>query len=128
MRIHSDTITTQNIAAAASYARVGIEVLTEHGSRSRAKAFEVQLSGSSSYRAQGGWWLAATWDEWGNFLHFLYGVDDNMLAGQPSYGYDGQDDFLSKTAEALESHLHYQEITGRKRAGYTAPWLQAVAA
>lgn len=78
MRIHTNTLTEADIRAMVpSTAYVG--KLTTHGSRSHARAFDLNLGGSGR---TGGQWgqtdgKAATWDEWGMFLAALYKADPN---------------------------------------------------
>lgn len=86
MRIHSDKLTFNDILAGADRAGRRVRVqFTEHGSRSRARAFRISLTGTSSRRpnnAAGGRFKngtgdahAATWDEWGMFLAELFRRD-----------------------------------------------------
>ena len=90
MRIHSDTLTVTDIYQAATAAGPAVRVeVTEHGSRSRVKAFRVTLTGTSSRRPNNGTGgrfrdgvetggdYAATWDEWGIFLGELFRRDEN---------------------------------------------------
>lgn len=81
MRIHTDTITLDDIHEAARLARVSFETLSEHRSRKRRHAFEVKLLGSSPSRPNSGHRgadsdeYAASWDEWGIFLAHLFSND-----------------------------------------------------
>lgn len=84
MRIHSDVITREDIHRAARHARVDLATFTDHGSRSRARAFDVKLEGESRRRPNGGAsgagsGYAATWDQWGVFLGFLFELDARMV-------------------------------------------------
>ena len=79
MRIHTDTLSILDIRKACEGLPIYTEVLTSHGSRKRAHAFEVQLSGTSNHRAQSGDWNAATWDEWGAFLGRLFNADPEVI-------------------------------------------------
>lgn len=83
MRLHSNTITPEHIANAAQRAHVTVPVLRKHGSKKRARAFEIQLSGNGITGGQFGSldYRSATWDEWGIFLAALYTQDPNMVAG-----------------------------------------------
>lgn len=120
MRIHSDTLDRDTVFRAALAAKTYAEVLSAHGSRSRAGAFEVQLSGSSPYTAQSGAWKAATWDEWGVFLDSLFDIDPHMIAGP----YNGRNDFIDKTQEDVNRNEGpYAEAVGKPRPYMTAPWL-----
>jgi hypothetical protein len=98
MRIHcSNDVTTSTIYAAARHARVDVTI-TEHGSRSRDHAFDVKLEGESRRRPNGGAsgagsGYAATWDQWGVFLGFIFDVDPDAKC----WAYDGRSDFARKT-------------------------------
>ena len=83
MRLHTNTLTESDIRDAARRAGVTLEHLGRHGSRKRAHAFEVALSGSGVTGGQwgGGGYKSATWDEWGIFLGALYRADAEMVAG-----------------------------------------------
>lgn len=82
--------------------------LTEHGSRKRARAFEVKLSAepgtdrhghnrrwanSGQYGAAGD--KAATWFEWGDFFASIFAADPRAVIGP----YDGVREFLYITAQ-----------------------------
>lgn len=88
MRIHTDKLTSVDIYNAAAKAGANAEV-SLHKSRSRARAYEVKLTGLSNRRPMGGPGegddYAATWDQWGVFLGFLYSIEYNMAAGN-AYG------------------------------------------
>lgn len=109
MRLHSDTITYRDIANAADAAStvedgsVYVE-MTMHGSRSRARAFEVGLSGDGTRnkrrrnpgagdKDRSDLDYAATWDAWGRFFAYLYSVDSEMTC----YAYADENDFHHKT-------------------------------
>jgi len=80
MRIHSDFTETLDLQKAAHVADVAFTRLGLHGSRSRAQAYDVILTGSSSRNQNmGGTDKAATWDEWGIFLGVLFGLDPHMV-------------------------------------------------
>jgi len=117
MRIHSNKITEQDIRealeteiAAGRIARtVTFKILSQHGSKSHTRAFEVQLeswgkvdgdgrrSGNSgSYGA--GEDYAATYDEWGFLLAALYRNDIWMVCGSPKNAvYEDMDHFNTRT-------------------------------
>jgi hypothetical protein len=97
MRLHTDTLTEQDIHFACCSAGVTAEVFTRHGSRSRDHAFEVILSGSNTRNANGHSFKAATWDEWGVFFAALFERDPQMFAGNKNWGYDGAHAFHRKT-------------------------------
>jgi hypothetical protein len=95
MRIHTDTLTTGDFYDAARKAGVTIDRNGMHGSRSRARAFDFILSGSSNRRQNfGGDGQAATWDEWGIFLSWLFAVDPNATVPKV---YEGLAEFERKT-------------------------------
>lgn len=79
MRIHTNTLTHDNLETAARTARVTLRTASGHGSRSRDHAFNVRLEGSGGRNNTGlygaGDYSGATWDEWGAFLAALYAVD-----------------------------------------------------
>lgn len=91
MRIHTDILTTADIRDAAERAGSAVHAdYTRHGSRSRAHAFHIKLTGTSSRRPNNGTGgrfrdgvadsndeHAATWDEWGMFLAELFRRDPN---------------------------------------------------
>lgn len=110
MRLHTDKITRADLIEATNAAydegqdgHVWLE-MTEHGSRSRARAFEVGLEGDGTvnrrrrnpgksvpYGTNKGY--AATWDAWGRFFAYLFDIDPDMTC----YAYDGRRDFHAKT-------------------------------
>lgn len=102
MRLHTDQC-MDNLTAAAQWARVETVRFTHHKSRSRRQAFDIVLSGSNSRRINSptlGHHLAATWDEWGIFLHYLFERDSTMIAGEQ---YRGQYDFNNRTGDRFGS-------------------------
>ena len=113
MRIHTDKIEHAHLRTARKAANtpedgyVRLHAM-EHGSRSRARAFEVGLEGDGTRnkrRRNPGTrrdsdraydkerQYAATWDAWGRFLAHLYTVDPSMVAGP----YKNADDFHDQT-------------------------------
>jgi len=117
MRIHTDILTVSDIYAAAAHAGGGdyrtspvMVDVTEHGSRSRARAFNVKLTGTSTRRpnpGQGGHTgdtYAATWDEWGMFLAELFRRDGaatipNVYPGMGDFEYQTNGRFNALTPE-----------------------------
>jgi hypothetical protein len=76
-------VTDADLYVAAVKAGVDLQRQTRHGSRSRDRAYDVILSGSSPYWANSGGYgadgfKAATWDEWGWFLAHLFEVDPSV--------------------------------------------------
>lgn len=123
MKIHSDIITREDLFNSLPKFNLEVEV-TMHGSRKRARAFNVGLQwdgpkvkGDGRYRRNygtsgGGFdqpW-AATYDEWGEWLARLFEIDPDAIAGS----YNGREDFIAQTTE-MRSY--------RKDARF--PWLTA---
>lgn len=99
MRIHTDVLEMRDIWTAALHAGVIEHGLTQHGSRSRNRAFNLYLEGSGRH---GGQWghhgeKSATWDEWGIFLARLYLRDPNM-----------------RIAGVYENAEHFHWVTGNR--------------
>ena len=101
MRIHSDVLDNFDLYRAARVAGVTFVRFDEHGSRSHKRAWDIVLSGTSTHRTQAGGRqeFAATWDEWGMFFAYLFGQDEQMMAGNKSWGYRDRADFDRKTDE-----------------------------
>jgi hypothetical protein len=79
VRIHTNTLGQLDIQNAAYKAGAYITELSRHGSRTHDHAYEVKLSGESSWRQMGNRdEYAASWDQWGIFLAELYDRDDSM--------------------------------------------------
>ena len=98
MRIHADRLTRLDFRDAAQTAGVTIEKLSEHGSRSRTRAFDVTLSGDSKRRPNrdhASDEFAATWDQWGTFLAYLFYEDGSVTI--PS-AYKSEAEFHTATA------------------------------
>ena len=103
MRIHTNENTMSNIFAAARMARVDLDVLESYKSKTHDAAFEVILSGESRRRQNTGKSsrernFAATWDQWGVFLSFLFRIDPDMRCGDTKHPqYANAADFEEKT-------------------------------
>lgn len=100
MRIHTDKLSALDIYAAANFtAGARVDEVTEHGSRTRARAFRFYLLGSSSFRPNqrdhGPDDYAATWDEWGIVIGQLFARDPAAHFGRNSYR--SAEDFHYKT-------------------------------
>lgn len=126
MRIHTDTIMVSDVyRATAANGMTGVSVdVMEHGSHSRARSFEVSLEGTGTRRKNTGRYggpaddgtYAATWDEWGIFLAYLFNVDPKAWAGgtrkRPIY--DGRADFHAatggrfRTLEQADQHKNHR--------------------
>ena len=83
MRIHSDVINVVDLfQVVSSTPGVYDTHLSSHGSRKRARAFELKLSGSSNFRQNGNRDKnAATWDEWGVVIGKLFAIDPKAIIG-----------------------------------------------
>jgi len=86
VKIHSDVLEMTDLwnAARAAGPRGAVLVeATRRGSRQRTHGFDVSLTGTSTRRPnnRGAWKemddYAATWDEWGMFLAYLFDKDPN---------------------------------------------------
>lgn len=81
MRFHGN-FTSTDLDTAARIAGVTFHSRTEHGSRSRTRAWNVRLEGSGGRTNTGmygaGDYNGATWDEWGAFIAALYAIDPDM--------------------------------------------------
>lgn len=89
MRIHTNKLVAENITAMVEALLPGCRVhnLREHRSRSRVRAFELNMSGHGT---TGGQWgsaglKTATWDEWGILINALYDLDPTAHWGKNSY-------------------------------------------
>lgn len=80
MKVHTNTLTRDDVAEAAAAAGVTVISLTEHRSQSRDHAFNLILSGSGRSGGQYGNASAksATWDEWGIVLAELFRRDPSV--------------------------------------------------
>lgn len=99
MRIHTDNLTATHLYSAALISRARLD-LTMHGSKSRARAFEVRLTGESRRRPNSGTRgagddYAATWDQWGVFLAVLFEADPDMVV--PYYA--SPEDYAAQTGD-----------------------------
>jgi len=122
VKIHSDIITATDIASAAThassitransentgvyrYAMVRTTRCEPKGSRKRARAFDVILTGSNTRGQQHDPRTpAATYDEWGHFLAHLFAIDPKMVT--PYYA--DAADFHTKTANCY--HMTATEV------------------
>lgn len=104
MKIHTNLLTSHDVYAATmagGMRGVNVECVTQ-GSRSRKRGLTVHLTGNSTRRPNGGNrgankdsdGYAATWDEWGMFLQYLFDLDPDAIA---TGAYNGLDDFGMKT-------------------------------
>lgn len=103
MRLHTNVIEYTDIAKAAHFSTgqgegfVYTDKVERHGSRSRNHSFDVLLEGdgTTNKRRRNGEpeKYAATWNQWGWFLGFLFNIDPDMKC----WAYDGANDFHEKT-------------------------------
>lgn len=104
MRIHSDILTVADVYDAVSDLPGVYVTVSENGSRTHRKGFEVSLEGNGYARNTGSYGSdrstpGATWDEWGVFLARLFDVDPRALPGSVKYPvYVDAGDFHRKTA------------------------------
>lgn len=109
MRIHSNYLTMGDIIGATKGLPNVFVNVTEHGSRTHARAFEVRLEGNGYARNTGksgadSYETGATWDEWGVFLARLFNLDANALCGTVKYPvYENGYDFHQKTMDRFEA-------------------------
>lgn len=114
MKIHSDILTRGDFITAARRAGVTIVDLSEHGSKTRLRAFKFYISGSGVFGGQYGnaSHKTATWDEWGIALAHLFDVDPFTHTGKG--GYVGAEDYhwqtggRFKTLTADQQHLRHR--------------------
>jgi hypothetical protein len=122
MRIHTDRLTKTDIYQAAAHAGGGdyrispVRVdVTQRGSRSAARAFDVYLFGTSTRRPnnRGAWREnddhAATWDEYGIFLAELFKRDPWMTIPRV---YESAAHFHWATSERFETLTPEQQHGG----------------
>ena len=85
MDLHTNTLTYADVTEAAKRADVQFSQIGKLGSRRAAHKFTITLTGNSRRRPNSGRGgagdsdaYAATWDQWGQFLAYLYGIDPDM--------------------------------------------------
>ena len=109
MRLHTDTLTAADVYAATAHLPGVYATVTEHGSRSRKRAFEVRLEGNGYPRNSGRYGSdsaeqGATWDEWGSFFAALFAIDPDMLCGSAAHpAYRDAQHFHAVTAGRFEA-------------------------
>lgn len=116
MRLHSDILTSSDILEALKRAKdaekvaghVGFEIFEERGSRSRKRAFEIQLGTYQKFKGDKRGWknsgkhgagdvYAATWREWGFFIKELFEMDPELTFGH----YKSENEFHRMTNYAF---------------------------
>lgn len=128
MRIHtSNDVTYSTIFDAAKFAGVGIDV-DNHASRTHDTAWEIKLTGSSSRRPnnRGAWREsddhAATWDEWGMVLGYIFWIDPAARVGsvtRPAYA--DATDFEFKTDYRFAANIKPDDLHGDHTWDLVAP-------
>lgn len=125
MKVHSDTITRQDILRSAmGMSGICLEIEREFEPRKRnpqtgepfARGFHVYLTSyrlTGSVSAHNPEMRSATWDEWGIFIDRLFAVDEDATIAH----YKGRDDFMRQTREDAERRRKHR---GEK---IEAPWL-----
>ena len=112
MKIHSDVFALSDIhdaTRAAGMRGVHAQVI-QRGSRTRARSFDVKLSGTSTRLQNPGTGPrddiehAATWDEWGMFINALFVLDAHAVIGQ------------------YPNQAIFDEVTGGRFESLTAPF------
>lgn len=132
MRIHtSDDVTYSTLFEAAKFAGVGLDV-DNHASRTHDTAWEVKLTGSSSRRPNNrGAWRdnddhAATWDEWGMFLGYIFWTDPDARCGSAKYpNYAHAADFEDKTDGRFIADHKPDDLHGDHTWDFVAPGVRA---
>lgn len=107
MKIHSNTLTSSDVyKATKAHGMRGVDAeVTTSGSRSRARRLDVKLTGTSNRNQNPGTGprynveKAATWDEWGMVIDFLFLLDEDAVIGQ----YKGYEHFKACTFGRYES-------------------------
>lgn len=98
---------------AARKAGVTIYSNSMHNSRSKDHAFDFSLRGDSSRYPMGGddgsGLRAATWDQWGIFLSWLFAVDPWAVVPKV---YDGLNEFERKTFDRFSEGEHPTDMHG----------------
>lgn len=103
MRIHTN-LCLGMVEAAAKHAGVTLERRKLYGSKSHDHAFDIILSGTSGRRASfGAEHEAATWDEWGMFLGYLFENDPEAKCIGAGGIYKNDGDFHWQTDGRFES-------------------------
>lgn len=118
MRIHTD-LTLADIMRIPTLPTVTVRI-TEYGSQSRTRAFEVVLTGSSVHGGQYGTtdYKTATWDEWGVWLGHLFQRDPTARI---SGVYEGAGDFHYLTNDRYHPG-HQLTLCPRHRWVYVSPY------
>lgn len=112
MRIHTN-LTLQGMYDAlrdsGAQDTIDFHKLTEHGSRTHARAFDVRLTGIGGHGNTGlygaGDYSGATWDEWGAFLGSLFDMDPEARCGSAKHPtYRDRDHYHFLTGDRFQCH------------------------
>ncbi len=118
MKLYSDTLTNEDIRAAARIAGVYVwDIERIRRARVRANGWNLYLSGSSPYRSQATGERAATWDEHGEFMAALYKRDPQLRIAF----YRDLAHFLSDTRSRVENAWNREQPESKRLRG---PWLR----
>ena len=107
MKLYSDTLDSQRLAAAARAEGLYLELASMSRPRKRARGWTVRLSNPSSRRHRNSgthgaatWELdpPASWDDHGRWMARLYDLDPGMVVAE----YDGAADFHRATRGAFK--------------------------
>lgn len=104
MRIHTKLLLNEmNDLLRSSGAKITYHAITEHQSRTHARAYNVRLAGTGGRNNTGlygaGDYCGATWDEWGAFLGALFALDwDARVGSAKNPTYANGNDFHYQTA------------------------------
>lgn len=112
MRIHTRLTAPQMATTLHDMPGVAFYRLSEHGSRTHTRAFEVILSGTSNHRGFHNDYTSATWDEWGIFLGRVFRADPHAKAGDV---YANRRDFLRKTGKRYTNTFTSEQQHRRHR-------------
>jgi hypothetical protein len=123
MRIHTDTLTAQDLHDAAQLAGCRVESARTHRSTARGHAFDFIMSGHGKARGQYGNldYSAASWDDYGIALAELFRRDPHAIVGTPGRPtYDGAGEFHAFTVDRYRTltadqahHAHKRDHTAR---------------
>jgi hypothetical protein len=123
MRIHTDTLTADDLTDAAKLARCTVESVAHHRSTARDHAFEFIISGHGTHGGAYGRlpYAAGSWDDYGIMLAELFRRDPRAIVGTPGRPtYDGAADFHARTVDRYRTltpeqahHNHRRDHTAR---------------
>lgn len=123
MRIHTDTLTADDLTDAAKLAGCRVESVREHRSTARNRAYEFVISGHGTHGGAYGRmpFAVGSWDDYGIVLAELFRRDPRAVVGTPGRPtYDGVTDFHQETAHRYRTltpdqahHAHKRDHTAR---------------